>query len=296
MSPAGSRVSFEAIVDYAGLFPPASLGMGEAVANYDAYRRRADAWMLGRFVVTAPRLSEFVSAWRSVAVGASWGPESRPSEAWRVSTLLGAPVGKDLDLVDTARANAQGGLVFDSFEIKGDTPDAVREATLLIHARAGTDALVFVEVPLGARLEDRLAAVRAVGAFAKIRMGGVTAGAIPTPRAAAEFIAACAELGLSFKATAGLHHPVRGEYALTYAADSDRATMHGFLNVWHAAAKALAGASRDAIVAALESPSPESSLGNVSLRKFALSFGSCSFTEPVDGLKELGWVPRGVSR
>lgn len=270
--------------------------MDRAVADYDVYRRGPHAWILGRFVVTAARLSEFTAAWRSVEAGASWGPGSNAANAWRVSTLLTAPVAKDLDLVDAARARAKGGLVFDSFEIKGDTPDAVREAVGLIHARAGKDALVFVEVPLGARLDDRLAAVRAAGAFAKIRTGGVTPDAVPSPQAVADFIAACAEIGLPFKATAGLHHPVRGDYALTYAADSDRATMHGFLNVWQAASVALSGGSRDAIRAALESPDPLEERPSAGLRKFALSFGSCSFTEPVDGLKELGRIPTGVAK
>ena len=39
----------------------------------------------------------------------------------------------------------------------------------------------------------------------------------------------------------GLHHPIRAERALTYAPDSPRATMHGFLNVFAAAAFAWHG-------------------------------------------------------
>lgn len=38
------------IVDYAGLYPPASLALASAVRAYAAYRAGPAAWMLGRFV------------------------------------------------------------------------------------------------------------------------------------------------------------------------------------------------------------------------------------------------------
>ena len=40
------------LIDYAGLFPPASLAMAPSVANYDAYLRSEWSWILGRFIVT----------------------------------------------------------------------------------------------------------------------------------------------------------------------------------------------------------------------------------------------------
>ena len=43
------------------------------------------------------------------------------------------------------------------------------------------------------------------------------------------------------KATAGLHHALRGDYRLTYEPDSARRTMHGFVNLVLAAALLLAG-------------------------------------------------------
>src|SRR5271154_2009055 len=50
------------LIDYAGLFPPASCGMATAVANYEAYLRSEDAWMLGRFIVPVARLGEVEQA------------------------------------------------------------------------------------------------------------------------------------------------------------------------------------------------------------------------------------------
>src|SRR5436305_7602207 len=57
MSPS-LRALLEHVIDYAGLFPPASLPLEVAVRNYDSYRRGPDAWMLGRFVCPAARLAE----------------------------------------------------------------------------------------------------------------------------------------------------------------------------------------------------------------------------------------------
>ncbi|HEX3582953.1 MAG TPA: hypothetical protein VH087_14390, partial [Thermoanaerobaculia bacterium] len=74
------------------------------------------------------------------------------------------------------------------------------------------------------------------GLSAKIRTGGVTPDAIPHPDRIATFIRVCAMNAVPFKATAGLHHPLRCVRALTYEPNAPRATMHGFVNVFMAAA------------------------------------------------------------
>ena len=142
-------------------------------------------------------------------------------------------------------------------------------------------------------------------AFAKIRTGGLTPDAIPSPQSLAEFILDAARRPTAFKATAGLHHPIRAERALTYAADSPRAVMHGFLNVFIAAVFAWHGADYPQlidIVAETDIGAFQFSdadirwRGNLvttaqiinARRDFAHSFGSCSFGEPVADLRQLG--------
>src|SRR5205807_3957517 len=83
--------------------------------------------------------------------------------------------------------------------------------------------------------------VKRAGSFAKVRTGGLTPEAIPSIEHVAAFIRACAERRLPFKATAGLHHPIRAEHPLTYDPDAPRTVMHGFLNVFLAAAFAWHG-------------------------------------------------------
>ena len=107
------------------------------------------------------------------------------------------------------------------------------------------------------------------------------------------------------KATAGLHHPVRSEYALTYREDSPRATMHGFLNVLLAAVFVRTGVALEELTELLEETSPAAfsfeadgvtwryhRITNMQIRcareTSVVSFGSCSFTEPVQDLQAAG--------
>jgi hypothetical protein len=156
---------------------------------------------------------------------------------------------------------------------------------------------VYCEVPV-ANLDE----VKQSGCFAKIRTGGVKPEAIPAVAEVAAFIRACAERRLPFKATAGLHHPVRAEQALTYAPDAPRATMHGFLNVFLAACFVWHGRSEIDPVLAETDPAAfrfddrahwrdwSLDVGQVqdARTNFAHAFGSCSFEEPVHDLEALG--------
>jgi len=154
--------------------------------------------------------------------------------------------------------------------------------------------------------EIPLAEVR--GTFAKVRTGGLTPGAIPSTEELAQFLFDAAAQRIPFKATAGLHHPIRAERALTYAVDSPRAPLHGFLNVFAAASFAWHGVDLPRLVKILEErdaaafeftedallwrdhPLAIDQL-KAARREFAHSFGSCSFEEPVTELRGLGLLP-----
>ncbi len=140
-----------------------------------------------------------------------------------------------------------------------------------------------------------------MGLGAKLRCGGVTAEAFPSVDEVAEFIAAAQDAKVSFKATAGLHHPVRRRDERTGFA------MHGFLNILTAAALA-PRATREMLrrIVAEEEPSAfvfdDQSLSwrseRIDLveltrtrRQAFLGYGSCSFDEPVEDLIALGLLP-----
>jgi len=283
----------ERVVDYAGLFPPAALSMPDAVAEYARQRRSSNAWMLGRFVLPVTRLDELAGAGQAV--------RERDEATWPVSALVGADPAGDFQVIRAFNDRHDGHFAVEAVELRAATPDAIDFA--LAQRR---DALEhYVEIAIEDDPRPLLQAIRQHGARAKVRTGGVTADAFPAPAALARFIVACAELGVPFKATAGLHHPLRGEEPLTYESGATAATMFGFLGVFTAAALARHGADEATVIAVLEERDASAfsftadalrwrdrtlDAGQVSAsrREFALSFGSCSFREPVDDLHDLG--------
>lgn len=294
MSGGALRALLAGVIDYAGLFPPAALDMERAVANYAEYLAGPDAWALGRLVVPVSRLGELAEAKGAVAPG---------GVRWRVSAIAGSDLAADLARVGEWNAQRADAVV-DTIEARLTSADEIgRQAPL---AR-GVD--LFVEVPVGDDPLPLLRAIRDAGAKAKIRTGGVTADAFPSSEQVARFLARCVSLGLACKATAGLHHPIRSTYRLTYAPDAPSGTMFGFLNVFLAAAYLRAGLGEREARDILSVSDPADfafddegvtwrghRLTTDALREarttVALSFGSCSFREPIDDLHALDLLSR----
>lgn len=290
----------DGLVDYAGLFPPAGLGMPEAVAAYARHRAGADAAMLGRFVLPVARLEEFLAARTATAEGRSadsTAASGAPGSPWRLSVLAGAADGETLD-----RWNARHGAIarIDTVEAKAGSTEAVAA----LGASLASRFTVYVELPVRSDPSALVAAVGAHGMRAKIRTGGVTADAFPEPQEVLRFLRACHASRVPFKATAGLHHPLRGTFPLTYAPDSARATMYGFVNLFLAAVLLHAGAADDTLTELLDERDPgaivvaadsirwrghSATTAQVAAARaaFAGSFGSCSFDEPARELPQL---------
>jgi hypothetical protein len=287
-------------IDYAGLFPPAALDMATAVRRYAEHHAGPDSWALGRFVVPAARLPELERQAEALSPRTPAGP-------WRLSVLLGAAPADELVALGefNCRHAAPGAtaLAADSVEARADSVAAIDR--LLDLVPRGTDA--YVELPLDRDPAPLVAALAKRGGRAKARTGGVTPEAFPAPADLLRFLRACTAAGVPFKATAGLHHPLRGEYRLTYAPGSPAGTMFGFLNLFLAAAFLRQGVADADTLRLLEERDPralrvESDViewrGHQLTRAAIdaaragsiLSFGSCSFTEPVDEARHLGWA------
>lgn len=294
MSRSGAlAVLLEGLIDYAGLFPPAALAMPEAVARYASYVAGDERAMLGRFVVPVARLDECASAVR--ALPASISP--RAGAAWRLSALAGAA---DADSLAAFHAREGTRLLVDTIEAKASADVEIAA----LGARLGARYTTFVEIPVREDPTALIAAIGMHGLRAKIRTGGVTGDAFPEPAQVLRFLDTCVRMGVPFKATAGLHHPLRGEYALTYAADAPRGTMYGFLNIFLVAALLHAGVAPSAAAPLLEERDAASlvvdgaaiqwrghrlSTDDLARTRSLLagSFGSCSFEEPVHDLTSL---------
>jgi hypothetical protein len=279
------RPLLEGIVDYAGLFPPASLDVLTAARNYQSYRAGNDRWMLGRFVVGVARLPELRSTITRI--------RAKDEEAWPVSVV--APDAAAATSV--LRATDDATVAIESVEVKARTT-----ADIALVSKAASKAReAYIEVPLDGSTLQLLEAIAAAKLRAKIRTGGVTPEAFPPPVEIISFIRACLDLGIPFKATAGLHHPLRGTFPLTYDGSAPAAEMYGYLNVFLAAAFMHDGLPDKEAAALLVEADPaaivveekgirwrDHTVDAESLRKSrargALSFGSCSFREPVDEL------------
>lgn len=285
---AAPRTLLAGAVDYAGLFPPAALSLEAATDSYQVERSGPDAWALGRFVVPVARLGELA---RVLPGGL---------EPWPLSVVVGGggdPVA-ERDLLTAGEALLGGRAVVEAVELRAVRPEEV--APLLASFPGPWER--FVEVPLGTGTRALLEAVKRGGAAAKLRTGGLTADAFPDPDVLLDGLSAVVHLELRFKCTAGLHHPVRGQYPLTYAPGAPTGEMYGYLNVMGATLALRLGwdraVARDILTETdpgafdLCAPGwrgrgfPAAALDALRRESF-LGFGSCSFREPVGELATL---------
>lgn len=279
------------LIDYAGLFPPAQESMESAAAKYASYLGGPWAFALGRFIVPVARLGE-------LAQNASKLTIEKP---WRLSALAGADLDRDLHLVEAFNDEHAGRFVIDGLEIKPEKPASIESALELIPP----EVTAYYELPLLPEPSPFLAALRGSAGRAKIRMGGVLENAFPTALVVAAFLKLAAASSVSFKATAGLHHPLHGRYPLTCEPGATQGPMHGFLNLVITAALVREGMEEHEACDLLNETGLEAfrfepdaiawrdwKLGSAHLAStrtcFFTSIGSCSFAEPMEGLRALG--------
>ena len=282
---------FTGLIDYAGLFPPAKLDMGPAVLEYNRQRKSKQSWILARFIVPTGRLQELEGAM----------DRHRDEDGlWPLSVLVGGDLSAARDRIDAFNARNAHRAKAEAIEYKpagaGDVADA---------ARIFDGFEIFFEVAHDQDPTDLFRAISRVGGRAKIRTGGVTEDAFPTPQQVSRFIRAARMSGIPFKATAGLHHPLRGTYRLTYEDESPSGTMHGFLNLFLTAAfihhgelppelaeellQEKAGGAFDFSSAGVAWRGHRLTADELAKARheLAISYGSCSFQEPIDDLRSL---------
>jgi len=281
-------------IDYAGLFPPAKLSMEEAVRNYAEYKSGDYNWMLGRFIVPASRLNEFVEHAEKYFHSNGFH--------WKLSVIVDNAVEEAVESVQDFNKSYLPYCQCDVFELKTNSVWFIEEISEIIPK----DFTNYFEIPADENLVELVSALALKGQRAKIRTGGITQDAFPTTNQLARFIRTCLAANVPFKATAGLHHPFRCKKPLTYEPDSPIGTMFGFLNVFVGTAFARNSIPFQLLLQILEEENPEnfsfeedgvywrknyfvSNWNLEQLRQRAIiSFGSCSFEEPIADLKAIG--------
>jgi hypothetical protein len=287
------RLLMHSVLDYAGLFPPASLGMAESVQNFTSYRRGEWAWALGRFILPVSMLGKFEGCVAEIG----------DSDSWHLSVLGGTDPDNDLAGIIEYSRRSRSNPHIDAIEWKVRSADEMGRALSACRSKLSDDGIqIYFEISLGPETTDLIAAAATRQARVKVRTGGVTPDLFPPTAALAEFILSCAQSRLPFKATAGLHHPFRAAYPLTYDPGSPSGVMHGFLNVLAAAAFAHAGGGVGMLEAILEESAEAFTFdGGIGWRgkwlggrqlsemreRLFVSFGACSFEEPISELKAL---------
>ena len=203
------------LIDYAGLYPPAALNMRSALQNYLSYSNGKRAAALGRFVVDLDRLMELREVAGDAIRELRLSIVASPNTEWdNLSQLLNQ------------------GFPIDAIEIKTDQPSQIEHICRCVPSGVTS----YFEIPVHTCTSETLAAISDSGSRVKLRMGGVVAATFPSTSAVANTLNALAHNRIAFKATAGLHHPIRSRHPYTDEPDSPAGIMHGFLNLFLAAA------------------------------------------------------------
>ncbi|OLO38003.1 hypothetical protein BTR23_12700 [Alkalihalophilus pseudofirmus] len=305
---------FSNIIDYAGLFPPAQLSLEEAIRNYIAYQRDNDAWMLGHFIIPVTRLDEltpyvsFFSEKNPLNISAI-GQRSLDAESC-IDLLT-----SDMKRIAVFLKKHRKAVNVKVFEMP--LPPAVPNRRLLDEISQKTQkynlqTFCEVTVPFNDKWKQQMLLTLNEIAIhnnnndsrlgLKLRTGGVTADAFPTPEQVAIVLHGCCERSIPQKFTAGLHHPIR------LYREEVKTKMHGFLNVFTAG---MLARTRDLDRSTISEILADEDASNFTftdegiawknmvvsvaelqhLRRNALSsYGSCSFDEPREDLRVLNII------
>jgi hypothetical protein len=301
-SPAFSRLLSKSI-DYAGLFPPASLPLSEALEMFRRYLNGRESWIIASIVLPIDRLTE--------ATG------FLPETPFRLTAIFRRNDDSNLWLsclkedCEHLRAflSAHPQVAIQALEIplpKPDEPGAtakrVEELVPLVNGYR-----VFLELPSGDGPEELGAIIAALERHRlalwglKMRMGGTVSGSFPAASRVADVLATVRDHRVPIKFTAGLHHPLR------HWDNALGVHMHGFINVLMAAMFAYACRLPSKNIETILTDEQSKNFvfsGNVArwldlpirteliedLRRLIVGFGSCSVDEPLHDLRALGWV------
>ncbi len=301
-APAALRALLAHAVDYAGLFPPANLALEPALGNYASYIREPDSWMLGAFVLPSGKFEDAISLMSPFDTDyvlrlSALGPKSENAREFMSALKQSTEAIRMFNLSHGAIA------LITQIEMSLPSQPGVHlaEANAVL---ADLQIPTFWETPAdeAERVIEFLAERRRTGTGRfgyKLRTGGVVASAFPSSVQIARALVAAVRGRVPIKFTAGLHHPVRKFHPKMAT------KMHGFLNVlgagvlaaeheWDVQQTARMLEDEDPTSFTIDDDTFTWDTWSVSTkqiaahRKIVTSFGSCSFDEPRDDLRELG--------
>jgi hypothetical protein len=305
ISPALARLLSKSI-DYAGVFPPASLPLPDALEMFKRYINGQESWIVSSIILRIDQLAEAAGFLGDTPFRLTAIPRQTDDSNLWLNRLR-----EDCEYLRSFQA-AHPQVDVQALEIPVPKPDSTRVAIAqrveqLLSIVSGYR--VFLELPPGEdsyreNLEAMIAALQHHHLSLwglKLRMGGSISSAFPSVSTVAEVLGIVRDGGVPIKFTAGLHHPLR------HWDNHLGVHMHGFINVLMAAM--FAGAYRlppKNIETILSDEVTKNFVftGNVArwldlpmrgeqiedLRRSIIGFGSCSVDEPLHDLRMLGFA------
>ena len=316
------------LIDYAGLFPPANLSMDDAIQNYLDYISGEDEWILSRFICPASRLKDLDKYRDNFRLLKKPLHISFLSRAGKNSEDFINGLNDDLQIVKEFKNAHGDKVSLDVFEaqfpdslIEESNPVRVTEFLNQVAEVVESQKLVklkpFYEGAFWGEWSKTIdALVEGISyhnvyvqskpdhayqsAGYKLRCGGADPSVYPSPEQAAKVIQTCKHHQVSLKATAGLHHPLR------HFNKDEQVQMHGFINIFGAGIIAqYHDLKLNQIRSIVEDEEAKNFIFTDSHFKWnefsvttdqiqkarqrnIISFGSCSFDEPLEDLQQLG--------
>jgi len=307
------KVFLSKMIDYAGIFPPANLDLAQAFHNYLFYREGEYKWMLNKFIVPAKNLADLGKLMKDVKINVPVGLSVIGTGGESIIQFTKS-IGEDAKRIDDFLKHHGGLASVDAYEVclpkevldqeeADDMLDMMISASAELDALSGKEMPIFYEAlfdenyePTILKVVENIASLNNKCGF-KLRTGGKDAAAVPTSELIAFAIMTCCEFNVPMKCTAGLHHPIR------HYDDSIKANMHGFFNVFGAGILAYTSSLDEMeLLEILNDEDPDEFMfeengfewneieaDNEEIYEarmgMIVSFGSCSFDEPLDDLK-----------
>ncbi|OIR14786.1 MAG: hypothetical protein BEU04_02625 [Marine Group III euryarchaeote CG-Bathy1] len=297
----------ESLIDYAGLFPPSELPFDDAISNYKLYFSSSDSWILNRFICPISKLNNLLPHLSDFTAEKPLHLSVLLTGNFQDDTYINK-FHEELSTIKTFEDQYGDVCKIKSLEAKIDTQNNNLNDILNILSTSIKSLDNSVEIFLEPIITDfstisnQISTSNIKNIQLKLRCGGIVPEAFPSSKTIASALSFCKKNNVKLKFTAGLHHPIR------HFDEEIGTKMHGFVNVFGSALLFYTGIIDETnLIEALEDENPHNfafkntsfSWKNnslpvnaiVDLREEALlSYGSCSFNEPRDDLKDLGWM------
>ena len=293
----------EKLIDYAGLFPPAKLEIKPSLENYANYIQSKDKWMMSKFIIPTSRLNDIPDD-----VIRKYSDQ----HPLRLS-LISKNICNDIDTVKEFLQTNYNSTIFSACESPVSDLSAFSKDILDVYKLVENHDLsfeLFYELVSNDNWTNKInEAVSIISAFNaehetnigfKLRCGGVESHMFPDAENIGKAIIACRDANVSMKFTAGLHHPIR------HYSKAVKTKMYGFFNIFVGGMIAHKfNLENGELTKILLDENPKNfifdidglhwkaySISNAEVqhyrKKSFISYGSCSFNEPIEDLKKLG--------